>query len=142
MNPVIHTSALTKNFGTTRALDGLDLEVRQGEVLGLLGPNGASKSATLRILLGQLRKSGGDAEVFGSAPWTKAVDLHQRVAYIPDDVELWPSSRGRPSSSPATSWRRWRSWPTASQSSVTAALWKLELSLICDTSLALPWRWN
>ncbi|HSO53808.1 MAG TPA: ATP-binding cassette domain-containing protein, partial [Actinomycetes bacterium] len=51
----ISTSGLVKTFGPTRALDGLDLEVRTGEVHGFLGPNGAGKTTTLRVLLGLLR---------------------------------------------------------------------------------------
>jgi ABC-2 type transport system ATP-binding protein len=85
---------LVKDYGQVRALDGLDLEVESGEVHGLLGPNGAGKSTTIRILLGLLRSDGGEARLLGGDPWREAVDLHRRLAYVPDDVRLWPNLSG------------------------------------------------
>ncbi|HEX8930959.1 MAG TPA: ATP-binding cassette domain-containing protein, partial [Actinomycetota bacterium] len=61
METVIRASGLTKSFGRTKALDGLDLVVQAGEVHGFLGPNGAGKSTTIRILLGLLRADAGEA---------------------------------------------------------------------------------
>jgi ABC-2 type transport system ATP-binding protein len=92
--PAIEISGLVKAFGGFRALDGLDLEVATGEVHGFLGPNGAGKSTTIRVLLGLLRKSGGEATVLGGDPWRDAVALHRRLAYVPGDVNLWPSLSG------------------------------------------------
>ena len=86
---VIETSGLIKRFGSTIALDGLDLQVAQGEVHGFLGPNGAGKSTTLRVLLGLLRADGGRATMLGGDPWRDITALHRRVAYIPGDVNLW-----------------------------------------------------
>lgn len=94
MAEVISVLGLTKAFGRTRALDGLDLSVRAGEVHGFLGPNGAGKSTTLRILLGLIRASGGSAEMLGGEPWRDAVALHRRLAYVPGDVVPWPSLTG------------------------------------------------
>jgi ABC-2 type transport system ATP-binding protein len=94
MQTVIDISGLTKSFGQTRALDGLDLHVEPGEVHGFLGPNGAGKTTTLRILLGLLRADGGTARLLGGDPWHDAVDLHGRVAYVPGDVMLWPMLTG------------------------------------------------
>jgi ABC-2 type transport system ATP-binding protein len=91
---VISVAGLTKNFGRTRALDGLNLTVSKGEVHGFLGPNGAGKSTTIRILLGLLRSDGGRAEVLGGDPWRDAVALHRRMAYVPGDVNLWPNLSG------------------------------------------------
>ncbi len=91
---VIETSNLTKSFGTTRALDGLDLEVAQGEVHGFLGPNGAGKSTTIRILLGLLRADGGAATLLGGDPWRDVEALHKRLSYVPGDVALWPNLTG------------------------------------------------
>ncbi|WP_344530983.1 ABC transporter ATP-binding protein [Streptomyces albiaxialis] len=90
----ISVSGLVKTFGRTRALDGLDLDVRAGEVHGFLGPNGAGKSTTLRVLLGLLRADAGKATLLGRDPWDDAVELHQRLAYVPGDVELWPNLTG------------------------------------------------
>jgi ABC-2 type transport system ATP-binding protein len=91
---VIRAESLVKVFGRVRALDGLDLAVRAGEVHGFLGPNGAGKSTTIRILLGLMRASGGRVELFGADPWRDAVRLHARVAYVPGDVALWPGLTG------------------------------------------------
>ena len=90
----ISVSKLSKRFGQVVALDGLDLDVARGEVHGFLGPNGAGKTTTLRILLGLLRADSGRAEVLGGDPWTDAVELHRRLAYVPGDVELWPNLTG------------------------------------------------
>ena len=94
MEHVIRTRGLTKSFGTTRALAGLDLTVGRGEVHGFLGPNGSGKSTTIRVLLGLLRKDGGEATLLGGDPWRDAVALHRRLAYVPGDVQLWPNLSG------------------------------------------------
>ncbi|OEV09912.1 ABC-2 type transport system ATP-binding protein [Streptomyces sp. Amel2xB2] len=90
----ISVSGLVKTFGRLRALDGLDLDVRTGEVHGFLGPNGAGKSTTIRVLLGLLRADAGTARLLGHDPWQDAVSLHRRLAYVPGDVELWPGLTG------------------------------------------------
>jgi ABC-2 type transport system ATP-binding protein len=94
MTSAIVVSELHKSFGSTRALDGLDLEVATGEVHGFLGPNGAGKSTTIRVLLGLLRADGGDASLLGGDPWRDAAKLHRRLAYVPGDVNLWPNLTG------------------------------------------------
>jgi len=85
---------LTKSFGATRALDGLDLAVASGEVHGFLGPNGAGKTTTLRILLGLLHADGGEVTLLGGNPWSDATELHRRLAYVPGDVTLWSNLTG------------------------------------------------
>ena len=94
MPNAIEVSGLVKSFGKTRALDGLDLEVRTGEVHAFLGPNGAGKSTTLRVLLGLLRADAGQIQLLGGDPWRDATDLHRRLAYVPGDVALWPNLTG------------------------------------------------
>ncbi|GAB2506538.1 ABC transporter ATP-binding protein [Nocardia heshunensis] len=94
VSPAIQVRDLHKHFGQVRALDGLDLEVAQGEVHGFLGPNGAGKSTTIRVLLGILSRTSGEALVLGRDPWTDAVALHRDIAYVPGDVTLWPSLSG------------------------------------------------
>jgi ABC-2 type transport system ATP-binding protein len=97
MSPIttaIEVVGLVKSFGRTRALDGLDLSVRAGEVHGFLGPNGAGKTTTIRILLGLLRADGGSARLLGGDPWRDATSLHRRLAYVPGDVTLWPTLSG------------------------------------------------
>jgi polyether ionophore transport system ATP-binding protein len=90
----ISVHGLVKRFGTTRALDGLDLEVADGEVHGFLGPNGSGKSTTIRVLLGLLRGDGGTVSLLGGDPWREATALHRRLAYVPGDVTLWPNLTG------------------------------------------------
>jgi len=94
MTATISVRGLVKTFGRTRALDGLDLEVRTGEVHGFLGPNGSGKTTTIRVLLGLLRADAGSAELLGGDPWHDAVALHRRLAYVPGDVTLWPGITG------------------------------------------------
>src|SRR5688500_18839929 len=94
MESAILVSGLRKNFGPTRALDGLDLEVASGEVHGFLGPNGSGKTTTIRVLLGLLRADGGTVRMLGGDPWADAVALHGRLAYVPGDVTLWPGITG------------------------------------------------
>ena len=95
MDEAIRAEGLVKTFGrSARALDGLDLTVRTGEVHGFLGPNGAGKSTTLRVLLGLMRAEAGSATVLGGDAWRDATALHRRLAYVPGDVTLWPSLSG------------------------------------------------
>ena len=94
MTDVITMTGVVKRFGRTTALDGLDLTVAEGEVLGFLGPNGAGKTTTLRVLLGLLRIDAGTVTVLGMDPWRDAVALHRRLAYVPGDVSLWPNLTG------------------------------------------------
>jgi ABC-2 type transport system ATP-binding protein len=94
MAPAIVVTGLVKNFGTTRALNGLDLKVETGEVYGFLGPNGSGKTTTIRILLGLLRPDAGSVSLLGGDPWRDAVELHHRLAYVPGEVSLWPNLSG------------------------------------------------
>src|SRR3954469_16385803 len=94
MTDAISASGLVKTFGRTRALDGLDLTVRSGEVHGFLGPNGSGKSTTIRILLGLLRADAGTARLLGGDPWRDVTALHRRLADGRGDVVLWPNLTG------------------------------------------------
>jgi ABC-2 type transport system ATP-binding protein len=94
MTAAISVSGLVKNFGTTRALDHLDLTVAAGEVHGFLGPNGAGKTTTIRVLLGLLHGDGGRVSLLGGDPWRDTVGLHRRLAYVPGEVNLWPNLTG------------------------------------------------
>ena len=94
MANAIEANGLRKRFGRATALDGLDLTVRDGEVHAFLGPNGAGKTTTIRILLGLLRRDGGEVSLLGGDPWRDATTLHGRLAYVPGDVTLWPGLTG------------------------------------------------
>jgi ABC-2 type transport system ATP-binding protein len=90
----IRTDDLSKAFGDTWALRSLDLEVPRGEALGYLGPNGAGKTTTIRLLLGLLRATSGRAELLGVDCQADPVEAHRRVAFVPGEVNLWPSLTG------------------------------------------------
>lgn len=85
---------LTKKFGSFYALNGVNMDVHEGEVFGFIGPNGAGKSTTIRILLGILKATEGTAKIFGQDAWKDAVEIHRRIAYVPGDVNLWPNLTG------------------------------------------------
>jgi len=85
MTEMIRAEGLTKYYGRRRGLDGLDLEVRPGEVYGFLGPNGAGKTTTIRILLDLLRPTKGRVEVLGEPPRRGGTALRRRVGYLPGD---------------------------------------------------------
>jgi ABC-2 type transport system ATP-binding protein len=87
----IRALGLSKRYGDSVALDGLDLAVDPGEVYGYLGPNGAGKTTTIRLLLGLHRPTSGRAELFEIDAWAGAVRAHERVAYVAGEPYLWPS---------------------------------------------------
>ena len=80
MTHAIETQALVKTFGATRALDGVDLRIRQGTVYGLLGPNGAGKTTTIRILATLLRPDSGSATVLGHDVVRQASTVREKVS--------------------------------------------------------------
>jgi polyether ionophore transport system ATP-binding protein len=86
----IETRALGKRYGSTVALDRLDLAVPPGEVYGFLGPNGSGKTTTIRLLLGLHRPTAGTAAVFGLDAWRDPVTAHRRLAYVAGEPFLWP----------------------------------------------------
>src|SRR6266853_1999189 len=90
---VVETRGLTKVYRDfwgrqkVRALKGLDLEVRRGEIFGLLGPNGSGKTTTLKILLGLLFPTSGEALVFGKD--ASDVTKNERIGYLPEETYLY-----------------------------------------------------
>lgn len=91
---VIQATNLTKIYGNTAALNGLDLAVQKGEVLGYLGPNGAGKTTTIRLLLGLISPTRGSAAIFGLDAHAQAAEIHKRIAYVPGETSYWPSLSG------------------------------------------------
>lgn len=92
---VIEVEGLVKRFGGFAAVDGLDLDVRAGEVRGFLGPNGAGKSTTIRVLLGLYRATTGRVRVLGLDPAEHAAAVTRRISYVPGEVNLWPNLTGQ-----------------------------------------------
>ena len=93
--PAIETRGLTKHYGGTVAVDGLDLRVERGEIFGLLGPNGAGKTTTILMLLGLTEPTAGRARVVGLDPARDALAVKQLVGYLPDDVGFYDDMTGR-----------------------------------------------
>src|SRR3954471_10613492 len=85
---MIVTEGLSKHYGPVRALSDLTLEVRPGEVFGLLGPNGSGKTTTIRLWLGLLRPSAGRASVRGFDCWRQSVVVRRLVSYLPGEVRM------------------------------------------------------
>ncbi|MDF2540775.1 MAG: transporter ATP-binding protein [Herbinix sp.] len=94
MTTILKTNNLTKKYGKFTALNGVNLDLKNGEVFGFIGPNGAGKTTTIRILLGILKATEGTAEIFGKDAWKDAVEIHKRIAYVPGDVNLWSNLTG------------------------------------------------
>ena len=85
---VLMTQGLRKSYGKVQALQGVDLEVYRGEILGFLGPNGAGKTTTIRCLLDLIRPDGGTARVLGIDPQTDPVAVQERTGYLPGELAL------------------------------------------------------
>jgi len=82
---VIQAAGLTRMYGNRRGVLDLDLEVEEGEIFGFLGPNGSGKTTTIRMLLGFLRPTRGAATIFGLDAWSRAAEVHGRLAYLGSD---------------------------------------------------------
>jgi ABC-2 type transport system ATP-binding protein len=87
-NIAISAVGLTKSYGNFKALRGLDLEVKRGEIFGFLGPNGAGKTTTIRSLLDLIHRDGGNVQVLGLDPKHNPVEVHRRVGYMPGELHL------------------------------------------------------
>src|ERR1700736_3406251 len=92
---LLRTAQLTKDYGSFRALNRLDLEVKPGEIFGLLGPNGSGKYTALRILLGFLRPTSGGAWIDGHDCWRDSLAARRQVGYLPGELRLYENMTGR-----------------------------------------------
>ena len=95
MTSAIETFGLTKRYGSTTAVAGLNLRVETGQIFGFLGPNGAGKSTTIRMLLALQRPTHGRATLLGRDAAADSVEIHRRTGYLPGDLELFPRLTGR-----------------------------------------------
>jgi ABC-2 type transport system ATP-binding protein len=87
--PALQITGLAKSYGPKRAVDGLDLEVRGGELYALLGPNGAGKTTTLRMVAGLLRPDAGGISVFGVDARSDPRAAKRMIAWLPDEPMLY-----------------------------------------------------
>jgi ABC-2 type transport system ATP-binding protein len=93
--PVIETKGLTKYYGQQAAVDGLSLDVQQGEIFGFLGPNGAGKTTTILMLLGLTEPSGGEARICGFNPTREPLKVKRLVGYLPENVGFYQDMSAR-----------------------------------------------
>ncbi len=91
----IRTEGLTKDYGESRGLFDLNLEVAAGETFGYLGPNGAGKTTTIRLLMDMIRPSGGWALVFDTDCQKRPVEVKRLIGYLPAEMPQWGGLRGR-----------------------------------------------
>jgi ABC-2 type transport system ATP-binding protein len=94
MTAAIDTSGLSKDYGTSRGLFDLSLQVEEGEVLGYLGPNGAGKTTTIRLLMGLIHPTAGSARIFGLDCQRQAVEVKRQVGYVPGELPQFGGLRG------------------------------------------------
>jgi ABC-2 type transport system ATP-binding protein len=94
-SPMIEVRSLTKRYAGHTAIQGLDFEVARGEIVGLLGLNGAGKSTTMRILSGFIPATGGTARVAGFDVFSESYEVRRRIGYMPENNPLHPDLRVR-----------------------------------------------
>ena len=92
--PIVTAAALTKRYGSTIAVDRLDLAIEEGEVFGLLGPNGAGKTTTILMLLGMTEPTSGVARVAGFDPLRQPLEVKRRTGYLPDQLGFYDDLSG------------------------------------------------
>ena len=118
--PVIETQGLTKFYGRTRGINGVDIKVDPGTIFGFLGPNGAGKTTTIRLLLDFIRPSAGSARIFGLDCRRDGLEIKRRVGYLPAEPVVYGamSARGFLEFSNKLSDRKagatWTDWPKGS----------------------------
>jgi len=94
-NIVIEIKNLKKYYGESRGIESVNLQINKGEIFGLLGPNGSGKTTTIRVLLDLIRKTSGEARVFGMDIFTDSVKIRERVAYLPGELGLYENKTAR-----------------------------------------------
>ncbi|WP_147803357.1 ABC transporter ATP-binding protein [Alkalicoccus halolimnae] len=91
---IVQMTNVAKNFGKVQALKDVSFSIDSGEIYGFIGPNGAGKSTAIRVLLGIIHASAGEATIFGKDVWKDSLEIHKKTAYVPGDVSLWPNLTG------------------------------------------------
>jgi len=91
---MIKLSNVTKEYKSKLALNGLSLSIEEGQIYALVGSNGAGKTTTINLLLGFLEPSSGKIELEGLTPYAERKNISKRVAYIPENVSLYPYLTG------------------------------------------------
>jgi len=94
-SPAIHAQGLRRTFGEVVAVERLDLDVAEGEIFGLVGPDGAGKSTTMRMLTGFIRPTSGSARIAGIDVAKDPVAARRQLGYLPENTPLYPDMRVR-----------------------------------------------
>jgi ABC-2 type transport system ATP-binding protein len=92
---LLRLNRLSKSFGAVRAVDGVNLEVREGEIYGLLGPNGAGKTTTLSMICGLLKPDSGEVTIQGQALWSDPLRARRLMGVVPQEIALYEDLSGR-----------------------------------------------
>ena len=92
---VIETKNLKKYYGESRGIESVNLQIKSGEIFGLLGPNGSGKTTTIRVLLDLIRRTSGEARIFGMDIFSDSVKIRERVAYLPGELGLYENKTAR-----------------------------------------------
>jgi ABC-2 type transport system ATP-binding protein len=93
MTSIISTKQLTKYYGKSRGIEGVDLDIKEGEIFGFIGPNGAGKSTTIRTLLGLLTPTSGSATIFGKDVVRDGPAIREEIGYLPSEVFYYDRMR-------------------------------------------------
>jgi ABC-2 type transport system ATP-binding protein len=95
MNPAIKLRAVTKLYGDIAAVNNLNLEISEGEILGLIGPNGAGKTTTLKMIVGLLKPTSGTVEVLGQNVSKDGKHVRKHIGYLPEEDPLYENMTAR-----------------------------------------------
>ncbi len=91
---VVELRGLAKDYGNVRAVDGLDLQIQQGEIFGFLGPNGAGKSTTINMMLDFTKPTAGEATIFDMDPRVNGTEIRQRIGVLPEGYDVYDRLTG------------------------------------------------
>jgi len=92
---VISTESLCKSYGSREVLHDLSVSIAEGKLVGFLGPNGAGRTTTIRVLLGLLRATSGRTYIFGKDCWRDGPSIRAAVGYLPGELRFYPGLTGR-----------------------------------------------
>jgi len=94
-SPALRITGLTRSFRGKRAVDGIDLRVERGEIMGFLGPNGAGKTTVMNMVMGLIRPDGGEIELLGVRGGAKHKDVRLKVGYLQEKPRIYPEMSAR-----------------------------------------------
>lgn len=127
MTSIVKTTHLTKNYGRSRGIIDLNLEINKGEIFGFIGPNGAGKSTAIRTLLGLIKPTGGSATIFGKDIITDGPAIREHIGYLPSEVFYYDNMRAKDLLSYSASF--YRKPKAAMQTRITELATLLDLDL-------------